>query len=313
MIDVSVIVLCYKQEGTIRRTLDSILRQKTNYSFEVIIGDDASPDGTRKICEEYVLKYPNLVSITEPHFNYGVVKNYVVCLSRVRGRYIMECAGDDWWHNENKINLQVDYMDSHPECVLSYGGAKLFYPTTNTYKYSRPYNFNTDIFQTLLRLNPIIAPTVCLRTNSVKKIDFDELLRMGVLVEDYPTWLALSNMGNFYAIDEDLVTYSIQYGSLNNTTDFEFKRNTLENVRAFKLYFCNKYNHGDKYNSLIQDVYNADLARASIKYNKRKEAVRSFRAIKNKDIKIITKTIICHVPFLFNLLVKKFNRHILCD
>lgn len=310
MVDVSIIVLCHKQESTIRRTLDSILNQVTDYSYEIIIGDDCSPDGTRAICEEYVEKYPDIVSLNEEHPNYGVVRNYVECLSRVKGRYIMECAGDDWWHNASKINLQVDYMEAHEECVLCYGGANLYYPQTGMLGYSRPYKFNGDIFKTLLRLNPIIAPTVCIRTSCIMTIDYDELAQCGILVEDYPTWLSLSTMGTFHPIEDALVTYSIQYGSLNNTKDYEYKCKTLKNVSQFKLFICNKYHLGSHYKELISDVLYSDLSAASIKYNKRKEAVKYLKLIKKKDYKIILKIVICSMPFMFDSLVKKYNKRI---
>ena len=54
---ISVIVITYNQEQYIRQALDSIMAQETDYPFEVIIGEDYGPDGTRAICEEYAQKY----------------------------------------------------------------------------------------------------------------------------------------------------------------------------------------------------------------------------------------------------------------
>ena len=53
MVKVSVIVHTYNHENYIRQTLDSILNQQVNFEFEVIVGDDASPDSTPKIIQEY--------------------------------------------------------------------------------------------------------------------------------------------------------------------------------------------------------------------------------------------------------------------
>ena len=101
---VSIIVITYNQEKTIARTLNSILHQETQYPFEIIIGDDASTDGTRVICEEYRNKYPNIIKLNEYHPNYGVVKNYAEALKRCTGKYIMVCAGDDWLHHKKKVS-----------------------------------------------------------------------------------------------------------------------------------------------------------------------------------------------------------------
>ena len=47
---VSIIVTAFNQVETITKTLNSILLQKCNFPFEIIIGDDCSTDGTRDIC-----------------------------------------------------------------------------------------------------------------------------------------------------------------------------------------------------------------------------------------------------------------------
>ena len=74
---ISVVVLCYNQENTIGRTLDSILNQKTKYSYEIIIGEDASPnDNTRAICEDYAAKYSDIIRLLPKESNKGVLKNY---------------------------------------------------------------------------------------------------------------------------------------------------------------------------------------------------------------------------------------------
>lgn len=92
---VSVIVLTYNQEHCIARTLDSVLRQEVRGGLEVVIGDDASTDSTRAICEDYAGRYPGLIRLMPPAPNKGLVRNYYDCLAACRGRYITDCAGDD--------------------------------------------------------------------------------------------------------------------------------------------------------------------------------------------------------------------------
>lgn len=101
--EISVIVATYNQEDTIARTLDSILSQELSVPFEVIIGDDASSDGTSGICEEYARKYPGIVRHIRREKNLGVVGNYYDCISRSRGRFLADCAGDDFWTDPKKL------------------------------------------------------------------------------------------------------------------------------------------------------------------------------------------------------------------
>ena len=56
---VSVIMLTYNHEKYIRQALDSVLRQQTPFQYEVLIGDDASTDGTAQIIQEYIQKAPD--------------------------------------------------------------------------------------------------------------------------------------------------------------------------------------------------------------------------------------------------------------
>ena len=123
---VSVHILTYNQESFIRQTLDSIVNQVTDYSFEVIIGEDCSSDNTHLICQEYVDRYPNVKFAPQDH-NLGLVGNYLNCINHSKGKYIMGCAGDDFWHNPQKIQLQVDFMESHPDCILCHTDNDVLY------------------------------------------------------------------------------------------------------------------------------------------------------------------------------------------
>lgn len=307
MIDVSVIVLCYNQESTIRRALDSILHQETNYNYEIIIGDDSSSDGTRRICEEYAANHSG-ISINEPHPNYGVVKNYADCLSRVKGRYIMECAGDDWWHNTNKISLQVNYMDSHKECVLYYGGYNIYTPLDEKIIYSQPIRINRDAFMSVLRFNPICAPTVCIRTDTMDKVNFSNFLKEGFLVEDYPTWLDLSLKGEFHCTNEALVTYSVYSGSIQHQTDYKRQIAYINNELLIKEYFARKIHKLAELEAFIRDSYHEHIATVSITFLQRKDALSAYLKIKNKSFKIWLKIIVCMCPIAFNYYSTRYRK-----
>jgi glucosyltransferase len=116
--EVSVIVLTYNQEGTIRRTLDSILSQQCNFPFEIVIGDDASSDNTLSICREYEAKYPNIIRIIANTVNKGVIRNYFDCILDAKGKYIADCAGDDYWVCNTKLQQQYDILENEPNITV---------------------------------------------------------------------------------------------------------------------------------------------------------------------------------------------------
>ena len=54
---VSICCLAYNHEKYIKDAIDSFLKQKTDFKFEVLIHDDASTDSTAAIIKEYEKKY----------------------------------------------------------------------------------------------------------------------------------------------------------------------------------------------------------------------------------------------------------------
>ena len=117
-VDISVIVVTYNQEETISRTLESIIAQKTKSRFEIVIGDDCSTDSTSKICEEYAGKYPDLIRYYRRDKNLGVVGNYFQCLADCKGKYIADCAGDDYWVDPFKLQREYEEMEADRDVAL---------------------------------------------------------------------------------------------------------------------------------------------------------------------------------------------------
>ena len=115
---VSVIVVTYNQRDSISRTLDHILSQRVDFPFEIVVGDDASADGTRAVCEEYARRYPEVVRLMPAAPNKGVTRNYFDCLESACGEYVADCAGDDYWIDPDKLAGQVAVLDSDPEIAL---------------------------------------------------------------------------------------------------------------------------------------------------------------------------------------------------
>lgn len=116
--DISVIVVTYNQESTIRRALDSILAQVTDADFEIVIGDDCSSDGTEAICRQYAASYPEKIVYLRREKNMGVVRNYFDCIERSRGRYLADCAGDDFWVDSLKLQKQFRILEERHDIML---------------------------------------------------------------------------------------------------------------------------------------------------------------------------------------------------
>ena len=114
---ISVVVVTYNQEKTIARTLDSILMQKCHLPIEIVIGEDCSTDGTRAICEDYARRFPQIRLFSNQQ-NKGVVDNYFDCLLACKGKYIADCAGDDFWMDPEKLEKELRVMEQHPQVSM---------------------------------------------------------------------------------------------------------------------------------------------------------------------------------------------------
>lgn len=116
-IKVSVCVVTYNQEKYIAECLQSLVNQKTDFKFEVIIGEDCSTDRTRDIVEGFALKYPNIIVRNYHDENVGAVKNVISTYKMAKGKYIAHVDGDDY-ALPGKLQAQFDILEANPECVI---------------------------------------------------------------------------------------------------------------------------------------------------------------------------------------------------
>lgn len=118
---VSICCATYNHVHFIRQCLDGFVMQKTDFPFEVLIHDDASTDGTQDIIREYEAKYPDIIKPIyqkENQYSKGVRVSLVYNYSRVRGKYVALCEGDDYWTDPYKLQKQVDFLEAHPDYVM---------------------------------------------------------------------------------------------------------------------------------------------------------------------------------------------------
>lgn len=117
---VSVAVITYNMAHYLPQLLDSILKQKVNFAYEIVVDDDHSPDNSREILYEYQRKYPDKFVLSLRDNNVGGSCNMYGVLRKCRGKYIAILEGDDWWEAEDKLQYQFDFMEQHPEYIGMY-------------------------------------------------------------------------------------------------------------------------------------------------------------------------------------------------
>lgn len=125
---VTVIVITYNHAKFISECLDSVLSQQTTFTYEVIIGEDDSNDGTRDICIEYANRHTEKIRLflrneAEKVTVMGVktgAYNFSECLKSARGKYIAICEGDDYWTCTTKLQTQVDFLKDNNDYAICF-------------------------------------------------------------------------------------------------------------------------------------------------------------------------------------------------
>lgn len=122
---VSVLFIAYKQEAYVRQALRAVLEQDLP-DYEVIIGEDASPDGTRRIIEEEVAAYRGRarVRLLPPEANLGIIGNFNRCVAASTGEILVAAAGDDVSH-PRRLRRVAEFFRDHPECFAHYSNARI--------------------------------------------------------------------------------------------------------------------------------------------------------------------------------------------
>lgn len=132
---VSIICETYNHESYIRTCLDSLLAQETDYPFEIIVHDDASTDSTPAIVAEYAKKHPGVVRpLLQSENQLSQDRNpFDLGAALATGRYLACCEGDDFWIDPGKLEMQVSYLENHPECTFCFTNAQYFDDKTSSF------------------------------------------------------------------------------------------------------------------------------------------------------------------------------------
>lgn len=203
-IKVSVCVSTYNQEKYILQCLQSLADQKTDFNFEIIVGEDCSTDSTRKIVSDFSDKYPNLIVKNFHSENIGAVKNLISTYRLAKGKYICHMDGDDY-ALPNKLQKQFDALENNPSCIIcshntkladSYG-IELREISRNTRK---NINTLTDLYETL----PFFAHSSKMFLNDLSSSYWDSFTPETTDIEVH---VQQAKKGDIFHINEDLGVY----------------------------------------------------------------------------------------------------------
>lgn len=219
MPDISICMITYNHELFIEQAINSILSQKTKYSFQLVIGEDCGTDATRSICERFAEKYPDKIKLLPSQKNYGVVPNFIRTLDACDGRYIALCEGDDYWIDNDKLQAQVDFLETHSDYILCAGRSQyLNYSGEITSIDERADKTKVDfsIKDYLLKM--------CFETASIvyrnnKDFKLPDSYKNVFSADQFLVLLLTMNNGKIRYLDKDISVYRYHAGGITKKTD----------------------------------------------------------------------------------------------
>ncbi|MBS0211844.1 MAG: glycosyltransferase [Proteobacteria bacterium] len=111
---VSVLIFTYNHVDFIANAIEGVLAQRCDFTFELIIGEDASSDGTLDLVLDYQRRYPEIIRAVHSGENVGANANSKRLFARARGEFVSFCDGDDYWCSSDKLQRQVNLLRADP-------------------------------------------------------------------------------------------------------------------------------------------------------------------------------------------------------
>lgn len=242
---ISVVIPNYNRANTVGETIESIVAQEgrgTEFDIEIVIGDDCSTDNAREVLEHYRQKYPDLIRLFLREENVGLGANWAMCVRDCRGKYICNCDNDDYWHNTQKLYLQLEYMEAHPQSNVL---------LTNHRSHNRETGVITEAEASISRDKPLqhavwgdgkthfCNATIMYRADFLKlHLDLDEFIHRRLSLQDWPAWVILAAYTDFDILPISTATFGIETQSITRPKSIERLRKRYEGDKEVYRYLC---------------------------------------------------------------------------
>ncbi len=243
----SVVIPTYNRKKLVSEAIQSVFEQSFK-SFEIIVVDDGSSDGTEKLLKDLCF---NINYIKQKNSGVSIARNNGI--THAKGKYICYLDSDDLWHKD-KLAILYDICREYNLCdVIFHDFHKHNLMLAKPYSLSNsqmfPYIFdiydkvNDEVwlantgssFELLLKGYPLYPSTVCIK----KRIHDNYRWDPGVLKsEDFNLFLKLSLCSRFLYLDRSLTTIRVHQS--NKSSDLLTKnRIVLDTIKMISMLYCN--------------------------------------------------------------------------
>lgn len=306
---ISVIIPSYNRANTVGQTIESIINQQVNANLEIVIGDDCSTDNAREVLSAYKEKYPNILRLFFWEENMGLGANWASCVKECQGKYICNCDNDDYWHNPHKLQLQLDYMELHPDSNVL---------ITNHRCHNRDTGIITEEVAKIDRTIPLqnamwggssfCNATIMYRANFMKThLDLDEFIKRRLSLQDWPAWVILAAYTDFDILPISTATFGIETVSITRPDTYErLERRYRGDAKVYE-YLCELFPYVFPFDKVGWDKYTYNqLLSMAYRKNDYKEAKKYAKLSGGYSVKVVCAK--CYITFNLFVFMKKLKR-----
>jgi len=280
---VSVCMVTYNQEKYIAQAIESVLMQQVNFEYEIVIGEDCSTDRTRAIVEDYAARYPGKITALLHPQNLGPAhipgkNNFVATLKACQGQYIALLEGDDYWTDPYKLQKQVDFMESRPDCAICCHPVQMIYSDERVQHWGSIYGKNEKESYTIEEMlsgppPQIPTPGMMLRWELLPKLPewFGKVLR-----GDGALHLLFAQYGKVCFLSECMAAHRKHGGGVSRLFDTDPDLMAEDKTRLY-IYFDR--HSGYKYHLLLRDRIADGLYRAALAHLRKEQRTRALQAL----------------------------------
>lgn len=212
---ITVCILTYNHRHFIGEAIESVLSQNADFSWNILIADDCSTDGTREILQEYALKYTDKIELILQVRNVGMQENFRDLFLTPDSKYIAFLDGDDIWIDSKRLQKQYDFLEQSPDYTIVYGKSTLMDVNGKAIPYNRRPDFKSGyIFEDILTCKYLPSMTAALmRTEEIRKM-YPTRTEPGF---DFYVIINICKNGKAAFLDEVFYCYRINSSSITST------------------------------------------------------------------------------------------------
>lgn len=203
---VSVSLITYDHESFIAGAIESVLAQRADFDWELVVGDDCSTDRTAEIVRSFGDRYPERIRVLPSGGNLGLVRNFLRTFRACRGDYVALLDGDDYWTSSSKLQRQAAFLDARPECSICFHDVAVMLPDGSLCdaNYTSPDQKEISSVEDLFETNFIATCSAMLRRKALAELP---AWYASCLWEDWPLYILYAERGKIGYLNEVMAVY----------------------------------------------------------------------------------------------------------